>query len=103
MEGKFLESLLTMNNRFIEEVQREKIMTTAWKCFKVIGSPEYSRCESSALHLVGPERCYFLCVAKPERRNTWEKILNSVHDTEASTVRKAATIKTEVQRSDCTG
>ena len=35
----------------------KRVMGTAWSCFYVVGSAEYSRCEGYAVYLVGPGRC----------------------------------------------
>ena len=40
--------------------KEKKVMGTTRSCFYVVSSAEYSRCESYAVYLVGPDRCYLL-------------------------------------------
>ena len=84
----------------LQQPKEKKVMGTAWLCFYVVCSSEYSRCKGYAMYLVGLGRCYLLRAVEIEQNHHWGTVSNAIDAFELSSARKTATIRAEARKSD---
>ncbi|GJQ78206.1 hypothetical protein Trydic_g2535 [Trypoxylus dichotomus] len=56
----------------LQQPKEKKVMGTAWSCFYLVGSAEYSRCEDYAMYLEASGRSCLSCAVKPKETITGE-------------------------------